>query len=144
MPDGEIAEGDVTFVDEPATHPLGRLIDLGDEGRQSRYRLKDDVILEVSRLAGPQRFTISVLAIQRNAQGKYLPEAFTMSFWDVKTGELKQSRAFWNSWRRVGDFDLPERILEISAGPQGAKTKELTFQNQRLLDRRNAAAGTQP
>jgi hypothetical protein len=144
MPDGEIAEGDVTFVVEPATHPLGRLIDLGDEQRQSRYRLKDDVIWEVNRLMGPQRFTISVLGIHRNDQGKYLPEAFTMSFWDLKTGELKQSLAFWNSWRRVGEFDLPERILEISAGQNGAKTRELTLSNHRLLDRRAPGAGVRP
>jgi Protein of unknown function (DUF3386) len=144
MPDGEIAEGDVTFVAEPATHPLGRLIDLGDGQRQSRYRLKDDVILEVNRLMGSQRFTISVLGIHRNAEGKYLPEAFAMSFWDVKTGELKQSLAFWNGWRRVGAFDLPERILEISAGPDGVKTKELTLSNQRLLDRPKATAGARP
>jgi hypothetical protein len=144
MPDGEITEGDVTFVAEPVMHPLGRLIDLGDEQRQSRYRLNGDVITEVNRLMGPQRFTISVLSIHRNGEGKYLPEAFTMSFWDVKTGELKETRAFWNSWRRVGDFDLPERILEIAAGEQGAKTKELMFQNQRLLDRRKKAASTRP
>ena len=31
MPDGEIAEGNVTFVAEPVAHPLGRLIDLGDQ-----------------------------------------------------------------------------------------------------------------
>ena len=144
MPDGEVAEGNVTFVAEPVAHPLGRLIDLGDPERQSRYRLQDDVITEVNRLAGSERFTISVLAIHRNDERKYLPEAFTMSFWDVKTGELKRSLAYWNSWRRVGDFDLPERILEISAGPQGAKTMELTLGNQRLLDQRKTPTGTQP
>jgi hypothetical protein len=144
MPDGEIADGDVTFVAEPGTHPLGRLVDLGDKERQSRYRLKDGVIWEVNRLMGPQRFTISVLAIHRNAEGKYLPEAFSMSFWDVKTGELKESLAYWNGWRRVGNFDLPERILEISAGRNGAKTREMTLSNQRLLDRPNAAGGARP
>jgi len=67
-----------------------------------------------------------------------------MTFWDVKTGELKQSLAYWNSWQRVGEFDLPERILEISAGPKGAKTKELTLSHQQLLERRTTGAGAQP
>ena len=44
MPDGEVAEGNVTFVAEPVAHPLGRLIDLGDAERQSRYRLKTTLL----------------------------------------------------------------------------------------------------
>jgi Protein of unknown function (DUF3386) len=141
MPDGEVSEGSVVFVPEPATHPLGRLIDLGEERMHSRYRLKDDVIREVNRTMGPSRFTISVLAIRRNDDGKYLPEAFTMTFWDVASGQLKRSLAYWNQWRRVGGFDLPEHIIEVSAGSEGAKTRQLTLRNQRLLDRPSAAAG---
>ncbi len=142
MPDGEVSEGSVVFVPEPASHPLGRLIDLGDEHMHSRYRLKDDVIREVNRTMGPSQFTISVLAIRRNDDGKYLPEAFTMTFWDVASCQLKRSLAYWNQWRRVGGFDLPEQIIEVSAGSEGAKTKQLTLRNQRLFDRpATAAAG---
>ncbi len=63
---------------------------------------------------------------------------------NVKSGELKESLAYWNSWRRVGDFDLPERILEVAAGPQGAKTTELTFRNQRLQNPNGKGFGRPP
>ncbi|HTU26435.1 MAG TPA: DUF3386 family protein [Pirellulales bacterium] len=140
MPDGEVAEGKVTFIDEASPHPLGRMIDLGDEERQSRYRLKDDVIRQVDRRMGPERFTISVLAIERNREEKYLPRAFTMSFWDEKSGELKRTLAFWNTWQRVGDFDLPEQIVEVSADDRGSKTRALTLSDQRLLTGRPTPA----
>jgi Protein of unknown function (DUF3386) len=140
MPDGEVAEGQVTFVAEPTAHPLGQLIDLGDPERQSRYRLKDDVIYQVNRLMGPQRFTISVLSIERNKEGKYLPQAFAMSFWDAAGGELSKTLSYWNTWRRVGNFDLPEVILEVEAVKPAAKTRRLTLSNWQLLDRRSAQA----
>ncbi len=133
MPAGEVSEGDVTFADEDAEHPLGRLIHLGDADLDSAYRIKDDVIMEVNRSAGPaSRFTISVLEIVRNAEKKYLPRAFTMSFYDSKSGALQQSLGYWNQWHRVGNYDLPKTILEVSAHPGGTSTRQIEFSNWTL------------
>ncbi|REK10533.1 MAG: DUF3386 family protein [Planctomycetota bacterium] len=133
MPDGEVSEGNVTYVDEDDSHPLGRKISLGDEDFSSAYRIKDDVIMEVNRFMGPMRFTISVMEIERNAENKYLPRSFTMNFFDSKTGELRHALGYWNSWQRVGQFDLPTKILEIDAHKGGSTTKQIMFNNLRLL-----------
>ncbi len=134
MPDGEVTQGDVTFAETEATHPLGRKIDLGDPSLQSAYRIKDDVIMEVNRTAGPtMRFTISVLEIERNAENKYLPRSFTMNFFDAKSGDLRTSLGYFNSWQRVGAFDLPKQIIEVDAHKGGASTKEIAFSNFELL-----------
>jgi len=133
MPEGEVAEGNVTFVEEKGEHPLGRLIDLGDGDQASRYRIKDDVLLEVNRSMGPLRFTISVLEIEWNAENKYLPRSFTMNFFDAKSGELKSSLGYFNSWKRVESFDLPDKIIEVDAQKGGASTREIVFSNCKLI-----------
>lgn len=133
MPEGEVSTGNVTWVDENDDHPLGRKIRLDDTELASAYRLKDDVIMEVNRWMGPIRFTISVLEIERNPEGKYLPRSFAMNFFDAKSGELKNSLAYRNQWQRVGNFDVPQRILEIDAKKGGSSTKEIVFENCRLL-----------
>ncbi len=133
MPDGEVSQGDVKFSDSDESHPLGRKIDLGDPSLQSAYRIKDDVIMEVNRSMGPMRFTISVLEIERNPEYKYLPRSFVMNFFDSKTDELRESLGYWNSWQRVGQFDLPKKIIEVDARKGGSGTKEIVFENPRLL-----------
>ena len=134
MPDGEVNEGTVTFAEEAAAHPLGRKLDLGDPTLQSAYRIKDDVIMEVNRTAGPaMRFTISVLEVEWNAEHKYLPRAFTMNFFNSKSGALAVSNGYWNEWSRVGNFDLPKTIVEVSAHPGGTSTRKIAFSNCQLL-----------
>jgi hypothetical protein len=136
MPDGEVTQGDVTFAEAESKHPLGRAIDLGDSSANSVYRIKDDVIMEVNRSAGPtMRFTISVLEIERNAEEKYLPRSFTMNFFDAKSGDLKMSLGYFNSWQRVGQFDLPKQIIEVDAKKGGASAKEIAFSNCQLLSK---------
>ncbi len=134
MPDGEVSQGDVTFAEEANAHPLGRKIDLGDPSLQSAYRIREDAIMEVNRAAGPtMRFTISVLEIERNQENKYLPRSFTMNFFDTKSGDLRTSLAYFNSWQRVGAFDLPKQIIEIDAHKGGASAKQIDFSNCQLL-----------
>jgi len=134
MPDGEVNEGTVTFAEEAAAHPLGRKLDLGDPTLQSAYRIKDDVIMEVNRTAGPaMRFTISVLEVEWNAEHKYLPRAFTMNFFNSKSGALAVSNGYLNEWSRVGSFDLPKTIVEVSAHPGGTSTRKIAFTNCQLL-----------
>ena len=112
MPDGEVTEGTITYAERDDVHPLGRKIDLGDPTTQSVYRIKDDVIMEVNRNAGPMRFTITVLEISRNAENKYLPRSFTMNFFDKNSGDLKSSLAYFNDWQRVGASIYQRRSLK--------------------------------
>jgi hypothetical protein len=79
------------------------------------------------------RFTISVLEIVRNQEQKYLPRAFTMSFFDADSGALKTSLGYWNQWLRVGTFDVPATILEVSAHAGGTSTRQIVFSNYKIL-----------
>ena len=134
MPEGEVTTGEVRYADDDTAHPLGRKISLGDAAMQSVYRIQGDVIMEVNRSAGDMRFTISVLEIERNAENKYLPRAFTMNFFDAASGKLKTSTGYWNAWQRVAGFDLPKTILEISTKDGGTNVRRLSFDNWRRVE----------
>jgi hypothetical protein len=101
----------VEFADAPAT-ALGRLLTFSNDTRlKSSYRIHDNVIGEVNRTAGDQRFTISVLDVYHTPEGKYLPQTYAVSFWDAATGALRSSETHVNRWTRVGRFDLPTRAI---------------------------------
>lgn len=129
----EFSDEKPTFADHEESHPLGRLIQLGDSDYSSVYRIRDNMVMEVNRHAGPVRFTISVLETQLNSEGKYLPRVFGMTTWDEKTGEVKSSSTYLNTWKRVSNFDLPERILEVQTGPGDRHVREIKFTNYQLL-----------
>lgn len=122
-----------TFADSQTDHPLGRLIRLGDADSGSAYRIRGDVITEVNRRDGPERFTISVLQTVRNQEGKYLPQSFCVTVWDAENGQIKSSSSYLNEWKRVGNFDLPQRILEVETTPGGQRqAREITLDNYSL------------
>ena len=134
MPDGQIGEGKVVFDKSSPCNSLGRKIVLDDD-RESSYRIKDNVIREVCRSAGPMRFTISVLEVEWNADKKYLPRSFVMNYFDSKSGELRESHAFHNDWLRAGGYDLPRGILEIACEGNTSHTLQVELKNVRLLTR---------
>jgi hypothetical protein len=132
MPEDNVQPGKVKYADNDLTHPMGRKIDLGDLEVNSVYRIRDDVITEVSRKMGKTRFTISVLEVMRDPDDKYLPRSFTMNLFDAATSELKISRGFWNDWQRVGNFDLPKIITEVVTHDGAVETRQMTLSNWRL------------
>lgn len=134
IPDGQVSEGNVVFVDDDRANPLGRRIALGDD-RESSYRIKDGVIREVRRADESTRFTISVLEVEWNPQKKYLPRSFAMNYFDSKTGELRESHAFHNQWLRLGGFDLPKLILEIAVERSSTSVRQVELKNLELLPR---------
>jgi len=130
----------VEFADTQTHHPLGRLIKLNEDLMGSLYRVKGDVITEVHRKMGAIRFTISVTEVFRNKEGKSLPRSYSFSTWDVKTGHLKSNTAVHNAWKRVGKFDLPNRLLWITTGDGGKReVRQIVFQKHRLLGTTTAA-----
>ncbi len=127
--------GHVSFVEEQGVHPLGRLIRFEeDKELNSAYRVQDNVVTEVNRLMGPTKFTITVLDVHRNPAGKYLPTTFNVSFWDKDSGKLKASETHLNDWLRVGNFELPERIVVFRAEDGKRDTVSMEFTNHRLLE----------
>ncbi len=124
---------DVEFVAEQASHPLGRLIRFRNDPMHSQYRIRGDLIAQVSRDMGPLHFTISVLDAVRNAQGKYLPRVYTVSFWNRKSGLLVRSTTVMLEWKRQGRWDLPLTIRSITTqGNRSHLAEVIQVRNCRL------------
>ncbi len=136
---------DAEFVAEKGEHPLGRLIRFRNDPMHSLYRVQGDLITQVSRDAGPLHFTISVLDVIHNAQGKYLPRVYTVSFWNRNSGHLVRSFTVKLQWRRLGRWDLPATIHSVTTQGESAHlTEVIQVRNHRLLSSSPAARSGTP
>ena len=131
---GERERYDVEFVPEKGQHPLGRLIRFRQDAMHSQYRIRGDVITQVSRQTEKVRFTITVLDVVRNGEQKYLPRLYTVSFWSHPGGQLTRTSTVLIQWERVGRWDLPRLVRSVTTGSQGQYSVEvIRLQNHRLL-----------
>lgn len=131
---GNGPESEVEFVAETVKHPLGTLLRFkNDPEMLSAYRINGDVIAQVNRQMGKSRFSINVIEVHRNPEGKYLPSVFQVNFWDVDGGALKSSMSCYNSWQRVGNYDLPDTFAFIDAGDNKNEVRKMLFHNPTLL-----------
>lgn len=135
------------FADPDAQHPLGRKILVLNDELHSSYRIRDRQIIEVNRVTGTSKFSITVLENRTNAEGKYLPVSYVVNYWDMKTGQLVRNEAHHQTWTRVDRFDLPVKEClvtaaaeEVSAAPgasaaprAGSTAKNFTLSNHKLL-----------
>lgn len=125
----------VSFADNDVQHPLGRLIKINDDTLMgSQYRIREDVITEVHRKLDDVRFTITVLDVVRNAEDKYLPSVYTVSFWEAESGKLKSTSVVRDEWTRLGRWDVPVRVINIETSDGARHVRELRFSRHRLLD----------
>lgn len=127
------------FADDVMDHPLGRAIHVLNDELHSSYRIRDRQIMVVNRSMGASRFTITMQENRTNEEGQYLPVSYVVNTWDNKTGALRGSEAHYQSWQRVGKFDLPVTVRVISAssadpsaGKEGLEVKSLTLSNHKL------------
>lgn len=100
-----------TFADDQMHHPLGRLVNI--EGKNVSFRLKDDVMTEVHRRSTKTWFTISTLDVWRTKEGLVLPRDTSVTYRNPQTGAITSNRSNTFSFKRVGDFDLPETMLTV-------------------------------
>jgi hypothetical protein len=128
------------FADDQRDHPLGRRIRVLNDELHSSYRIRDRQIMVVSREMEGSRFTISMQENRTNAEGKFLPISYVVNFWDAKTGQLQRSEAHFQSWTRVGPYDLPATVRVVTASSESAADKvpplsarSLTLSNLKLL-----------
>ncbi|MBX6311706.1 MAG: DUF3386 family protein [Isosphaeraceae bacterium] len=120
------------FAEPEGKHPLGRLIRLEGDRMGSSYRIAGDQIREVNRTMGGEKFSIKVLLSRKNAEGKYLPEVFTVTYWDAATGDLKKVETFSVSYIRLGRYDLPATRTQVVSEDKDAPVRRLELSNHRL------------
>jgi hypothetical protein len=135
MATGAAEQTPCCFVDQDITHPLGRAIRVLNDEMHSSYRIYGDQILEVNRQTKDMRFTIVVMENIRNEEGKYLPASFVVNTWDLKTNALRSSDASHQTWKRVGQFDLPAKFTLVTATSSKLQTRALTLMQPKLADR---------
>lgn len=133
LPDSSLGD-EASYEQEEGLHVLGRRLKLAEESMGSVYRIHDNVVTEVNREMGNQRFTITMLDVEHNAEGKYLPRVFTVSFWNAKSGDLESSMTYFHKWERVGKFDLPAVFVLVSAGKEKREVLKIEMSNFQLLD----------
>jgi len=122
---------DVSFADDVVNHPLGRLLKFS--GSHNFYRIKGDLITEVHRETGKGgKFTISVTEAVKNSDGKYLPKAFSVTYWDGD-GNITRNEDYHEDWVRVGNYDLPARRLLVRTSKGARSVAELKLNNPKLL-----------
>jgi len=121
------------FADDETEHPLGRLLEFDGGQFASSYRVRDKQILVVNRNFGKQDMTITVLENQPNAEGKFLPRAYSVQYWDADTGRLAKVESVQDRWTRVGDFDLPRSHTSSTATAGGLAVKAFSLHNHVLL-----------
>ncbi len=132
MPDGSLSD-EAEYVDDDRQHPLGRKIRLKGDGMGSVYRIRDNVVRQVNRAAGPTRFTVTVLDVTWNDEQKYLPSAFGVTVWEADKGTLQSSQQCLHQYARHGAYDLPTRIVEVEVGSNhGYAAREILLTGHRL------------
>ena len=131
------------FVDSVEDHPFGRAIRVLNDELHSSYRIRGKEIVVVNRTMKDRRFTITVLESIANAEGKLLTTSFVVDYWHLDTGELVRSDATSQTWKRVGQFDLPavtrivtaarEKKAESDRKEEGYTAKSLALSSHKLL-----------
>jgi hypothetical protein len=115
-------------------HASGRLIRLNDP-MNSTYRVRDGQIMQINRAAGPnRRFTIDIVENQRTDGEKVLPRVFTVAYFLSASGELERSETYWEGYRKVGAYYLPEFRRQITAEDSGTNQMSLKLSELKLLE----------
>ena len=78
-------------------------------------------------------FTITVMENRLNAEKKFLPVSYVVNSWDNKTKALQSSATYHHTWKRVGEFDLPESVLVVTAKEGGQSASSLKLSKIELL-----------
>jgi hypothetical protein len=104
------------------------------EGGQfaSSYRVLEDRITVVNRNLGGRNMTITVLDDVRNAEGKQLPQSYTVQYWKAENGDLDRTESISNRWTRVGRYDLPSSITVRTASKAGLTVRNLVLTKHKL------------
>lgn len=119
---------DLKVVSEDET---GTLISISD-GNDSTMKVKDDEIVEVSRLMHGNRFTITTLETTEVAGGKSLPKIYTVSYFNPQTKALLKVQFFTDAYTEVNGAWIP-LTREIKTAEDGKiATVQLKFSDLKV------------
>jgi Protein of unknown function (DUF3386) len=120
-------------IGEESSHPLGVLVEVGDE-YDSSYRVADDELAAVTRTFGGRRFTIVVHDRAAMPDGTGLPTAFTVFYWDAESGDLAATEAYRDAAAEVGGVFLPGSRSIVRGDGDGLSVRRLVLAGHELLE----------
>jgi hypothetical protein len=132
MPSAGGRQTPCSFGEEASENPQGKLILVVDDKHHSSYRIRDQQILSVTRQMGDTRFTITMLENRLNEEKRVLPVSYVVNYWDTKTNALDHTTAHHQTWKRVGAYDLPQTMDELTAGSGKLESYCLKLSNHKL------------
>ncbi|MGH7230777.1 MAG: DUF3386 family protein [Nitrospiraceae bacterium] len=134
------AEGQFTLtLGENDRHPFGRLVLLSDT-LESCYRVKEDRILQVSRMMGHMKSVINVEDTIRTPDGRHLTTKHIAYSFSSNNGHLLKAESFTDKHVHVGDAVLPGyRQMVLSEGAT-VIVRTLTFYGHRMLENTDGGA----
>ncbi len=140
QPSADRGQPVLRWADSDERHPLGRLLTFVGGQFASTYRVRGDELIVVNRNMGQKNMTITVLENERNADGKHLPRAFTVQYWEAATGTLLKTETVQNTWQRVGKFDLPSQLTVTDASDSGLVVRSINLTDFELLPAKSEAS----
>jgi len=96
------------------------------ESMGSHYRVRGNIISQVTRQMGGLSFTIDTEEILQTEDG-YLPIKYQAIFRDAATGNLKAKRHHIDSYEKLGKYYIPSRQQITTFEDQG-EAREVIFQ----------------
>lgn len=121
----------LTFAEEDH-HPLGRQIIINGDGMNSRYRIKDDRIQQISRSMGKMSFTINIEEAMTTSDQKFLTTKYVV-FYFTPDGQVMQVESFTDRPTEVRGLYLPGYRRIISNEKGEVIVRILEFKNHQLL-----------
>jgi len=112
--------------------PIGRLVLVNDLATKASLRIRDGRITGAERTVNGQRRIISVLEVEPIGEGRFLPHAFTVSYLDPRTGEIKRTEAYVTEYKRIDDVWFPFRHQMIRTEKGKITTHVIEFHKPRL------------
>lgn len=93
---------------------IGKQIALND-AMNSMYRVNDNTILEVNRTLGNTKLIVNVLDTERLPNGKNLPKAMLVSYFDAISETLRRTETILDEYREQDGILIPvSRRVHIS------------------------------
>jgi len=122
----------ITFGDDDAS-PLGRKVIIHGDAYKSWYRIRDGQLTQVNRTMGTQRFTIDMLSVERDTEGRRARQSFVVNTWN-NTGDWVKNEAFRDESVVVGAYALPRQRYVITTEPgKPSYVHAITLSSHQLL-----------
>lgn len=113
-------------------HPMGRQVIIHGDGMNSRYRIADDRIRQISRSMGPMKFTINIEEVMATSDGKFLTTEYVV-FYFSPDDKLSNVESFTDRPFELKGTYLPGTRRVISSEKGAVVVRTLEFTGHRFL-----------